>query len=149
MGRGRLVPFVAVAAASFSSLSACTSHRAEAEAVVRNVEAVIKADGSRKATPLARLTETPCADAEVCRVKQICEEAFGPLVASYRLQDEVRAAMAQSKQDGAAGTAGGGELDRAALVKKLDEAEAAKEKARGAEEKCLIAKAELARKHRL
>lgn len=118
--------------------SACTSHRAEAEVVVHHVEAVIKADGAGKAIPLARLTEAPCVDPEVCRVKRICEEAFGPLVASYRLAEEVRGEVAK-----------GGDVDKVVLAKKLDEAEAAKEKARGLEEKCLIAKAELARKHRL
>lgn len=116
----------------------CSGHRAEAEAVVLNVEAVIKADGAAKATRLTRLSATPCEDPHVCSVKRTCEEAFAPLVASYRLQEEVRGTLA-----------GGGDIDKAALAAKLDEAEAAKEKARGAEEKCLIAKAELARKHRL
>lgn len=119
-------------------LTACTSHRAEAEAVVHSVEAVIKADGSRKVGRLAQLSATPCEDPEVCRVKRTCEDAFGPLIASYRLVEEVRAEIAK-----------GSEVDKAALARKLDEAEAAKEKARGLEEKCLIAKAELARKHRL
>ena len=127
-----------LALASLVLLAACTSHRAEAEVVVHNVEAVIKADGSRKAASLARLSQTPCEDAEVCRVKRICEEAFEPLVASYRLVEEVRGEVAK-----------GNDVDKAALAKKLDEAEAAKERARGLEEKCLIAKAELARKHRL
>lgn len=120
------------------TLLACTSHRAEAEAVVRNVEAVIKADGSRKAVPLTRLTQTPCEDAEVCRVKRVCEEAFEPLVLSFRLIEEARVEIDK-----------GVAVDKGELSKKLDEANAAKEKARGLEEKCLIAKAELARKHRL
>lgn len=137
MERRRLAPRLLLVCVS-GLLGGCTSHRAEAEAVVRHVEAVIKADGPRKAVPLARLTETPCEEAEICRVKRICEEAFGPLVASYRLTEEVRAEIAK-----------GSEVDKAALAKKLDEAETAKEKARGLEEKCLIAKAELARKHRL
>ena len=121
-----------------AALAGCSGHRAEAEAVVLNVEGVIKADGAAKAARLTRLSATPCEDPQICRVKRTCEEAFAPLIASYRLQEEVRSTLA-----------GGGDVDKAALAAKLDEAEAAKEKARGAEEKCLIAKAELARKHRL
>lgn len=119
-------------------VTACTSHRGEAEVVVRNVEAVIRADGPQKAGPLAQLNATPCEDTEICRVKRTCEEAFGPLVESYRLAEEVRVELAKL-----------GEVDNAGLARKLDQADAAKEKARGLEEKCLIAKAELARKHRL
>ena len=133
-----LSPRTMLTAGAAGLLLSCTSHRAEAEAVVRNVEAVIKADGPRKAAPLARLNATPCEEAEICKVKRTCEEAFGPLIESFRLAEEVRAEIAK-----------GSEVDKAALAKKLDEAEAAKEKSRGLEEKCLIAKAELARKHRL
>jgi hypothetical protein len=120
------------------ALVGCQSHRAEASVVVHNVEAVISAPPERKPGSLATLVSTPCEDPEVCRVKKMCEDAFEPLIASYRLVAEVRETMAK-----------GGDVDKEALNKKLDEAEAAKEKARGAEERCLIAKAELARKHRL
>jgi hypothetical protein len=133
---GRLVGLAGLV--GLLTLPACQSHRAEAAVVVHNVEAVISAPPERKPGSLATLASTPCEDPEVCRVKKMCEDAFGPLITSYRLVAEVRETIAQ-----------GGDVDKAALTQKLDEAEAAKEKARGAEERCLIAKAELARKHRL
>lgn len=125
--------------------SGCQSHRAEAALVVHNVEAVIAAPLEQKPGTLAKLSATPCEDPEVCRVKKVCEEAFGPLVESYRLTAEVREAIAKT-----AGSAdASGPIDKAGLAAKLDRAEAAKEEARGAETKCLAVKAELARKHKL
>ena len=123
---------IAIALVSLGCAREGGAHREEGTRVVRAIDAVIAANDAAKATPLAALEATPCADPPACRARDACVAAFRPLVRSITQKDELRAAM---RAPGAAAS-----VD--AMHAKIEAAEGSQREAAEKMDECLRASAE-------
>lgn len=123
------------------ALAACgqeQERRIEAERVVLVVDQLIAADLRSKAPALDRLRAAACTLPEVCRLRDVCADAFAPVAEGARLQREARELL--DRHDPALSA----DVDR-----KLDEAERHYADAKKKIDPCLAAATEVRQKHRL
>lgn len=86
--------------------------KADADRVLRAIDVLVAADRESKAEPLALLAATECGNDEACAVKSTCVSAFEPFVRAMNIKTQVRDALRT-----------GEEIDREALLRKVEQAE--------------------------
>lgn len=112
--------------------------RVEADRVLRAVDALVAADRDAKSMPLAALAALPCRADDVCKLRQACVDAFGPMVRAMNLKAQVRDELR-----------GDGAPDPDALGRKLEQAEQDLAEAKRLVEGCSTASGAVRQAYRL